>query len=228
MKLLSRTILAMALLGAGVAGQEKLHHHLEAGGPLAVVPLVKPLAELPMQLGDWQGSDQPIDDPRLQYADEHLQRTYVHVQRRQAVKLWIAYSRTGADRGHHPEICMAVAGQPEDPAARRTLELPGGSAPVQQYRFGRPGSHQLVFYWHYTLPPPANSGLDALQRFYQRLRQRPASATIEVFAPEQSPDDQRYAAEFAGLVDEAVRSHLGPTAVRGSRRVPVTYVETHE
>jgi len=97
---------------------------------------------------------------------------------------------------------------------------------VEQYRFQGPaGDSQWVFYWHYTLPPPDNSELHPWQRIYQRLRHRPSSITVEVFAPENSPSDVEFARQFVRLVDAALRAHVGPTAIRGSDRLQVTVVE---
>ncbi len=223
MTLAVRSSLVAALLTLGLVGQVALQRHLQAAGPLPWVPLARPLAELSRQIGDWRGRDVPIRDPRSLYADEHLQREYVLPERNQALQVWIVYSRDGEDRGHHPEVCMAVSGKPEDPRARRELPLPGGDAPVQQYRYGRLGDFQRVFYWYYTLSPPAGSA-DTVQRLYQRARRRPSSVTIEVFAPETGPGDVESASRFVALLDEAVRDLLPDDAVRGSRRTPVTYV----
>ncbi len=224
-RLRARLALLMAILALAWAGFETGRNWLEAAGPLPAVPLARPLAELPLVLGPWRGHDEPLRDPRAVYADEHLQRTYRHVERSQALSIWLVYSREGADRGHHPEVCMRVAGKPEDVPARRELAVDGGKAPIQRYRFGRPGDYQWGFYWHYPLPPAEGSGVHRLQRLYQRLRKRPSSLTIEVFAPEYSPDDVRYVEEFVRQLDETVRPLVGPNAVRGSRRLPVTVLE---
>jgi hypothetical protein len=122
---------------------------------------------------------------------------------------------------------MAVAGKREDRTARRTCPVEGPGDPVQQYRFTGPlGRPQWVFYWHYTLePPPPKRPLNRFQKLYQRLRRRPSSVTIEVFAPENSSNSAELARQFVRLVDQALRQHMGPTAERGSRRLPVTVVD---
>jgi hypothetical protein len=224
MRFAIRWIWLVLLLGGAMTGELLFKRHLDAAGPLPVVPLRQPLVELPLQLGDWQGVDRPVTDQDWLYADEHLQRTYINQKRRQALTLWLVYSQRGADRGHHPEVCMMVAGKPEDTQARRTCPLDGNGGPAQQYRFGRPGDFQWVLYWHYTLLPPADSERDALQRLHQRLRHRPSSLTVEIFAPEVGQDDGEGVQEFARLADAALRGHVGPDAIRGSRRSPVTVV----
>lgn len=121
---------------------------------------------------------------------------------------------------------MAVAGQAEDTTVRTVLPLPGHAAPVQQYRFGAPGERTWVFYWHYTLIPEKAAAVSDLQRFYQRLHRRPSSATLEVFAHAETPEDVENARQFVGLVDAAIQPNVGPSAIRGSQRKPVTIIRT--
>lgn len=208
------------VLAAAWGGKFALVQHLQAAGDLMHMDLQRPLAELPLELGDWRGVDQPVDES-FQYADQHLQRVYEHRVRRQRLTLWVAYSKTGADRGHHPEVCMMVAGKPEDRQARQVCEVSGAGAPVQQYRFGRPGQYEWVYYWYYTMVPPAGPNVSEVQRLYQRLRSRPSSMTIEVFAPEHEDEDAEYSQEFVRLLDVHLREHAGAHALRGSQRSPV-------
>ena len=221
MPLLTRWTLMLVLLGSGVLGQLALRRHLAAAGEPAPQPLRKPLAELPLALRDWRGQDQRIDDPGLLIGDERLRRSYRREPAGMTAEVWLVYSREAEDRLHHPEVCMAVAGQVEDPAGREAVAVPGHAAPVQQYRFGSGRTQQLVYYWHYTLPAAAGGQLDALQLIHQYLRWRPASVTIEVFAPERSPDDRKQAQDLVRQIDAALQSHLPPKAVRGSQRLLV-------
>lgn len=226
--LILRAGLVFGVLAGGWASLRAFESHVTAPGPLPVVELAKPLSELPMQIGDWEGSDRPITDEKTLYADQHFQRLYVNSHTNQQLLVWMVYSREGEDRGHHPEVCMAVAGRPEDTSERQEFACPGHAAPIQQFRFGVPGDRQWVYYWHYTLLPPKGAETTDLQRFYQRLHRRPASVTLEIFAPESKPTDGEHAREFAVLLDAAMQDHLGPTAVRGSKRLPVTVIRGEE
>ncbi len=179
-----------------------------------------------MQLGDWHGQDREPDEDTTLYGDEYIQRDYTHATRGQTVALWTTYSHAGEDRGHHPEVCMVVAGKREDASVRQTCPVGDDQDAVQQYRFAGPlGDRQWVFYWHFTMPPHDPPGITDFQKLYQRLRRRPSSLTIEVFAPEKRADDAEYAREFVSLVDRALAEHVGSTAVRGNVRLPVTVVE---
>lgn len=222
-KLPLRLALLALFLGGAFAAQAALTQQLQSGGPLPAAALNAPLAQLPLQLEQWHGADIPVTDPKLMFGEERVWRQYVHATTKQPLVLWAVYSSIGEDRGHHPEICMQVAGKPEDKSARKTCEVPGHAAPVQQYLFGVPGDRQWVFYWHYTLQPP-DSDSHWIKRTYQRLRQRPASVTIEVFAPCMDDESSTAAQEFVRMVDAALQSQLGDRAVRGSRRLPVTII----
>lgn len=222
----TRLVVVSCLLAGASAVQWMLWHYLEAPGPLAPVELLKPLKEFPSKLGAWRGADREPDDDQKLYGDEYIQRYYYDPSREQSVALWLTYSRIGDDRNHHPEVCMATAGKVEDRSVRQSCPVEGPGAAVAQYRFAGPsGDSQWVFYWHYTLPPEAQVELHPLQRLYQRLRQRPSSITVEVFAPDNSPSDVERAREFVRLVNSSLREHLGPTAIRGSSRLRVTVVE---
>lgn len=224
MKLSARILILAVVLTAGFAARASLEAHVVSTDALATVGLEQPLDAFPAALGAWQAIELP-DDPGVDYADEHLRRGYQHGETGQVVMLWIAYSAAGEDRRHHPEVCMAVAGRQEDRQARTTLAIAGHDAPVQQYRFAGAGASQYVFYWHYMLSAEQPDGSNRLKRLYRRLRQLPSSVTIEVFAPETSADDAAAAAEFVGLVDAALQSHLPDRSVRGSTRLPITLVE---
>jgi hypothetical protein len=84
-----------------------------------------------------------------------------------------------------------------------------------------------VYYWHYTLPSPDEGGFDALGRAFWRLRQRPASLSVELAAAEQSTEAIADVAALVRLVALAIDTNLAPAdAQRGSRRLPVAIVTT--
>ena len=214
-----RHLLIGLILSGAVCAQFLLMRYLDVVSDQPPVPLKKPLAAIPLRIGAWQGRNLKIDE-REEFGDETVKRVYYHPQRKQRLTLWMVYSKVGADRSHHPEICMAVAGLPEDRRSRRSFAVAGHPEPVQQFRFGRTGSMQRVFYWYYTLPRSERPDTDQLQRLYRKTHSRPSSVTIEVFAPE-NVCDEKSAREFVQLVDAAVQAHVGKGAVRESRRVPI-------
>ena len=227
MNWLRRCLLTALVLSLGLLGQKLLARHLAGEVVAHPVELTLPLAELPLELAGWQGRDEPITDPRHLYAETHLRRTYVNPQRQQAVAVWLAFSSNGADRKHHPEVCLAVAGELEDTNVREQIFVPSSNEPIQQFRFGRNGEHQWVFYWHYTLPV-VDDEPDLLRQLHRRIHTRPASLTVEVFAGERHADDVEAARQFVAALEQAVRRHVGPAATMGSQRLPVTIIEGWE
>ena len=224
MKTSTRLTLSLAMLLIGCGARFWLTNHLSQAVEIEVGQLAAPIDQLPLQLGDWHGEDLPIDDPKLLYADEHLQRIYVHQETGQKLKLWMARSSQSEDRKHHPEVCMAVAGQPEVVSGRKNIELPGHERPVQQFQFGTQGRQMLVYYWHYTVRSEQVGQLDDVQRLYQKLHAKPASVTIEVFMPTVSAraGDEATARQFVADLDRQLQSIIGPDAIRGCSRTPVT------
>ena len=227
MRLSTRVAIVLGILGAALAAQAGLYWHVQAAGPLPQMPPAQPLQEFPLDLGEWHGREAAVTDLRALYGDDHLNRKYGRADRQQTLWLWMVYSATGEDRGHHPEVCMRVAGKPELPGGRRALMLPGHDEPVQQFQFGRAeeGERLCGFYWYYTLWPPENDDITAWQRAYQRFQRRPSSLTIEVFTQAFTEEDIEFAQEFVSAVDGALQPYLPPGAVRGSKRLPVFVIQ---
>ncbi len=121
---------------------------------------------------------------------------------------------------------MSVAGQREVTAARQKFNVPGHPEPVLQYQFTGSGGSQWVYYWYYRLSGKTEGELDVLQRFHLRMHHRPSSATLQVFAPSRTKEAADGARQFVRLVDAAIQSHVGKTAVRGNRRKHVTVIRS--
>ncbi|MGD0901147.1 MAG: exosortase-associated EpsI family protein, partial [Thermoguttaceae bacterium] len=135
-----RVAVVAVTLGVALAAKTAFFQYLQAAGPLPAVPLTGPLQAFPQVLEPWHGSELPITDTRLLYGDDQLRRVYSHGNPKQQFQLWMVYSATGEDRGHHPEVCMRAAGMTENPRGRGTLSAAGHPQPIQQYLFGRPGT----------------------------------------------------------------------------------------
>lgn len=218
-----RLYIMLTILGAAALVQIASWAHVRAGQADHTEPARPPLTSLPLAVGDWIGRDVPIDE-QLQFADDAVQRVYRHRTTGQQVTLWIAYSATAADRGHHPEVCMAVLGKPENRALRGLLPVPGDEAPVQRLHFGQTGERTWAFYWHYALPRADAQQRSLLQRIYRAARQLPPSVTLEVFAEDDAPAALLGVEQFVAAIDDAVRPWAGPHARRGNARLPVTIV----
>jgi EpsI family protein len=229
MPLFTRSLIAAALLAVALVAQLGLGWHLRAAGALADVALPRPLKEIvPIELDGWQGHDLEISDIAL-YGDDHVKRAYLDPRTGQRIDLWVAYSKDGKDRGHHPEICLDVQGMAEDHRGEAQLEVDTEQhpAPIQQFLYRNTDRALYMYYWHYTLRPPQQENIDDLQRLYQRMQRRCSSMTIEVSTYDISPEARERTVAFVEAVDRALQKDLPPLAVRGSNRTPVRRLEAH-
>src|SRR5262249_30367226 len=138
-------VITSAMLAVLVLAQFGLEAHLRACGPAAYPELRRPLDQFPSRVSldataTWDGGDvADLEDlrSRVRFADQFIARFYVSSSSRPAVCLYAVHSRTGADREHHPEICIRdVGGAAEDTRFRSVFYLDAACArPVQRFRF---------------------------------------------------------------------------------------------
>lgn len=137
-------LIIMVLGGAGMG-----LHFLSHG---EAVPIEKPLASLPLDLGEWHGRDLELD-PRLVKAvgvDDHLSRVYedhAHVP----LVLYVGYyrsQRTG-QWVHSPKNCLPGAGWEPVTSTHVMLAGPSGQpVPVNEYVIENGLQRQFVLYWY--------------------------------------------------------------------------------
>jgi len=98
--------------------------HAVLGGKL---PLSKPLSELPLTLGAWVGSEQPLEEEvvLIAAADEHINRSYRNARTGDMLRLYIPYygnPRTMV--GHYPARCYIGGGWTKTDGTTATVPLP--------------------------------------------------------------------------------------------------------
>ena len=127
---------------------------LHARSRREAVPARAPLAAFPHQLGEWTGTDVPIQQEVLDVlgAGDFLLRVYQDSSRRQPyVDLFLAYfpsQRTG-DTIHSPKHCLPGSGWLPVESSRVTLSLPGHSPFLaNRYVIAKGTDRQLVLYWY--------------------------------------------------------------------------------
>ena len=216
---LAMCAVVLVLLAAAAGAQSFAQRTVAAEPDSHAVALSGTLSSLPRDLGSWQGIDVP-PPADVGWADQYLRRDYRHRQTGQVVMVWIAYSYSGRDRAHHPEICMDVAGRTEDRRRRAELPLAGGP-PIAELIFGQPGSTLCTWYWHYAMPHVRSDSDSLLAQTYHRARQRRGSVTVELISNDETSLGRAAARQLVALVDEALRPLLPPGATRGSQRLPV-------
>jgi len=119
-----------------------------------VVPSREPLVSLPSQLGEWQGSDVPMQQEVLDILGpgDFVQRVYENTSVNEPyVDLFVAYfpSQRAGDTIHSPKHCLPGAGWLPVESGRITLSLPG-RAPFEANRYviAKGDDRQLVLYWY--------------------------------------------------------------------------------
>jgi len=115
--------------------------------------IVKHVSSIPEQVGDWTGTDDPIDKDTLDILGpgEYLLRDYQNTSEPQPpINLYIPFfpSQSAGDTIHSPEHCLPGAGY--IPISREVIQLPrpdGPPIPVNRYVVSKLGDRQLVLYW---------------------------------------------------------------------------------
>ena len=121
-----------------------------------VIPARQALAAFPHQLGDWKGSDLPIENnirEVLGPGDFLLRQYQSPAIDANPVDLFIAYfpsQRTG-DTMHSPQNCLPGSGWAILTSRRFELSVPGATPfRVNQYLVSRGSDRQLVLYWYFA------------------------------------------------------------------------------
>ncbi|MBI1915252.1 MAG: exosortase/archaeosortase family protein [Planctomycetes bacterium] len=229
----TRLMLASCCLTVAVVAQWGLKQHLSGHESAEDITLRRSLADLPLTLGsgtheEWRGQEHPARQAlakQVAFADEYIYRVY-QARGGPAVSLYAVWSSLGADRKHHPEVCVRdVAGAPEDTSARKIVFLDREQQrPVQRFRFRTgTGTYTVIYYWHYTLNPAPPEGETALQAVHRRLGRTPPSVTVQVSTSAAAEELERVERSFLPALDEALqRAQLPATVAVGCDRVPVT------
>jgi EpsI family protein len=209
MTMLKRCGLCAAMLTLGLAARAGLERMEAIERP----PLRRPLASLPMTLGDWAGRDVPVAPDIVERAQttEYLNREYVDRRNPgRRLTLWINYSEFGTNLRHTPEICLPSSGWEKVESQTRELRVPSGDG--RDLRVTRLGYAQgelvkHVGFWYYIF------GEGRLENYVRRLpitsrsshgrTTRGSSMTVEVFHPGELDPEGVVLADFArGLLAE--------------------------
>ena len=111
-----------------------------------------PLAQFPVALADWHGSELPLPDRMIQAAgvDDYVSRIY-GIGQQIPIGLYVGYygsQRTG-DTIHSPKNCLPGAGWEPVRAGYLTIS-PQGGAPIEvnEYLVAKGADKRLVLYWY--------------------------------------------------------------------------------
>jgi EpsI family protein len=137
-------LLALAAIGTGVA-------QVAGQGQVEDLEQQANLKALPMQLGRWEGTDNPVP-PQIKEMltyDQVLFRTYRNPTGH-AITTWVIFwsGSSGVTGYHHPDVCWPNRGWKRIHQDTIPLALPNDLAvPVTVRHFEFQGHKQMVWYW---------------------------------------------------------------------------------
>jgi EpsI family protein len=113
------------------------------------------LKQFPAQLGDWTGTDVPID-PEVRTVlgpGDFLLRVYQEPNKANYIDLFIAYfsSQRAGDTIHSPKNCLPGAGWTQIDSSRIMISLPNRIPfPATRYVIAKGDLRQVVLYWYWA------------------------------------------------------------------------------
>jgi EpsI family protein len=126
--------------------------YLQARDLIERVPQHQPLAEFPMQIGDWSGKRFEIAPEIREILGKGDFESRIYQNPREPhIDLFLAFfptQRTG-DTIHSPKHCLPGAGWTPLEAGRLQIPLAGGrTVTVNRYIIGKGEARQFVLYWY--------------------------------------------------------------------------------
>jgi EpsI family protein len=119
------------------------------------VPPARPLAEFPLQLGDWQLAQEGVVEKEVMdvlKADDVLNRTYYDPATGRAANLFVAYfkSQRAGQAPHSPKNCLPGSGWAPSESGTVSIAVPGRAAPleVNRYVVSKGENQSVVLYWY--------------------------------------------------------------------------------
>ena len=213
-------VLVVAL--AGQAG-------LEAMTAIERPPLRGSLATIPMEMGNWVGTDVPVDPLILKesQADDYVNRVYEdRTNPGHRLWLWINYSREGLNLRHSPEICLPSGGWTKVESQCGILEIPGvtGRAhPLTRLAYAQGELVQIVGFWYYIFGESRLEqyvrGLPITSRSSHGRTTRGSGMTVEIFCPGTTDPDGEALRDFAKNLLVAIEP-IAPVEARANYHIP--------
>ncbi|HOQ45881.1 MAG TPA: EpsI family protein [Bryobacteraceae bacterium] len=119
------------------------------------VPLARPLASFPVQLGSWGMVQEGVVEKEVRdvlKADDLLTRTYYNPAEGRAAHLFVAYfksQRTG-QAPHSPKNCLPGSGWVPSESDFLTIKVPGVEEPIRVNRYvvAKGEEQSVVLYWY--------------------------------------------------------------------------------
>lgn len=140
----------IAMLAALLALQAIGFYALPSG---RAMPLNRPLASLPVAIGEWMMVRETPMDPEVNSvlrADATLNRDYINGTGRVTANLFVAYfeSQRQGQTPHSPQHCMPGAGWSPESLAAIPIAIGGRAYRINRYVLSKNGERNVVLYWY--------------------------------------------------------------------------------
>ncbi|MGP0069174.1 MAG: EpsI family protein [Isosphaeraceae bacterium] len=214
MSRIHRTSFCIAMLSLCLAAQAALERVSPSDRPA----LLRSLGTIPLQLGDWVGSDQPVHPDLIERSEttDYISRVYENRNYPGLkLQLWINYSCFGRNLRHTPEVCLPSGGWTKIESSTREFEIPAGrnaSTWLTRLGYSRGELVEHVGFWYYVF------GEGRLEKYVRRLpitsrsshgrTTRGSSMTVEVFYMGDLDPDSKALREFAAKLIGAIEPIL--------------------
>jgi hypothetical protein len=116
---LAAVVAVVMLVATGVAYRTAMAR--VQGDAVEPVRLPVPLAQFPLQIGDWTGEDLTLRETTAEYmkrnfADDYISRHYTNAAQKLSASLYVVYcsSKPGGILGHRPGVCFPNTGWTHD------------------------------------------------------------------------------------------------------------------
>ncbi|MCC6493595.1 MAG: exosortase-associated EpsI family protein [Pirellulales bacterium] len=139
----------------GLSTWEGVYSDRFTGSSVTAAEFGKLFANLPREVGAWQGEDHKVDDKTLEVAGavNHVSRTYKNMETGEQVDLWLVVGHSRDICRHTPDICYPSHGFAQDGSKQKqTIETSQGESTFYTARFrqemalGAGGAFQRVFW----------------------------------------------------------------------------------
>jgi len=187
----------------------------------------KRFANVPMNIGEWEGEDLPVDEIVRQTAGAvgYVSRRYTNSITGQAVDLWLIVGHSRDIVRHTPNVCYPSSGFRQDGSQlRHSITLPSGKeAEFYTAKFEKENAHtraiQRVF-WTFNHPEEnqweAPSGASGARKRYGLARALYKMYFTSSVNPDEDTIEESPAIEFARLMLPEVDAALFPEANAGA------------